>query len=55
MIWGLRRTTSAGETTRSRALRPSRNSAKTSWPPAISISSDTQRMPATSGSIHSSK
>ena len=30
-------------------------SAKTSRPPAISISSETQRMPAISGSIHSSK
>src|SRR5207237_738293 len=53
--WGSRRATSSAPTMRSLAWPRSRSSAKTSWPPAISISSDTQRMPAISGSIHSSK
>src|SRR5438094_2536241 len=55
MISGSRAATSAAVTMRSDAERRSRNSANTSRPPATSIRSETQPMPAMSGSIHSSK
>ena len=55
MMSGSRRATSSALTARSRAARRSRSSGKMSRPPAISTTSDTQRIPAMSGSGHSSK
>jgi hypothetical protein len=55
MIWGSRLATSPGSTTLSVAEALSLSSEKISRPPAISMTSDTQRIPEISGSCHSSK
>ena len=55
MTSGAAASTAAGVTIRSLAAWAVRRLANTSLPPAISISSETQPMPAISGSSHSSK
>ena len=52
---GSRRATSDGSTIRSRARLAPASSGKTGWPPAISTSSSTQRIPEISRLSHSSK
>jgi hypothetical protein len=55
MTSGSRATTADGSTTRSFALPHSSSSGKIGSPPAMTMSSSTQRMPLMSGSFHSSK
>ena len=55
MMSGFAAMTSSALTIRSGALLRAASCGKTSMPPAISISSDTQPMPEIIGSSHSSK